>query len=123
MAHWIPEDRVFLTGTILKAIRQNFKYIKIFHGIDGHGIHIIASNSPLPALTVEAYINRLPAKAKADLFELPSAMSPLQIFQKSLREADLSEVVQGPDIPAISDDRLYNEFFVLRKLGLVNSKD
>ena len=123
LAHWIPEDRVFLTGTILKAIRQNFKYIKIFHGIDGHGIHIIASNSPLPALTVEAYINRLPAKAKADLFELPSAMSPLQIFQKSLREADLSEFVQGPDIPAISDDRLYNEFFVLRKLGLVNSKD
>jgi len=119
LANWIPNHgNTFLTQRILAAMMAHFKYIKIFKSIEGWGIHILASNNPIPSLTTQQYIDKLPARAKTDLMEYHRGVSLDSIAQNSLHEVNLKNFI--PDLekmpPPLSDDRLYNEFYLLHRI-------
>jgi spermidine synthase len=119
LAHWVPDDREdFLTSTIISAIKQHFRYIREYHSVEGWGVHVLASNSPIPTLTAQQYLARLPYAARADIQEY-TPDTPLEELAKSSVRVDTRWANVSPaTVPPISDDHLYNEFYVLRATGL-----
>jgi len=122
LQHWAfdtDSHKVFMSA-VVNAIRRNFHYIRLYQSIDPFipGLHIIASDSPLPALSANTYAQKLPPAAARDLQEWQKGQPLSEIAQASLNEV-APEAVVSPKLDSVymSDDRLYNEFYVLRRLG------
>jgi len=125
LAHWVPGDADRVTiRAVVNAIKRNFKYVIVYNSVEDWGIHILASDSPFPSMTPQQFAGRLPEKAVVDLKEWYPGLSIQAIAGKSLhRVDDASLKLAGKDDIFMSDDRLYNEFYLLRKHGLLTLYD
>ena len=78
---WYPgtgDDRVNVG--VLRAVKESFPHVRAFRSFEGWGLHIIASDRPLPAVTGEALAAKLPPAAVADLVEWEPGATPESIF-------------------------------------------
>ena len=68
----------------------------------GGGFHFLASTLPIPNLTAEQLVGRMPASAIADMMEWGPAADPERQFAIVLdRELSLDQIIaQAPDAPA-----------------------
>ncbi len=124
LQQWIPDNRptVFVNAA-LNAIYKQFKYVKLYDAIEKNtGIHILASDVPLPELTKAQFIKNLPPKAAKDIEEWLPDQSLEEIAAASLHSIDKKDVLR-PELKDIymSDDRLYNEFYLLRAYNLIST--
>jgi spermidine synthase len=116
LAHWIPENASsFVSGAVIEAMGRHFKHVQIYRGFDADGTHILGSDMPLPPLTPALFTRHFPAAAMKDLKEWHPEMRFEAIAKRAVTPAEVS-LKSGR---FISDDRLYNEFYILRKLGLL----
>lgn len=124
LAHWTPEPQhIFLTSKILQAIQKHFAYIRLYQGVEGWGLQILASNSPIPDMTAEEYIAKLPPSARQDLLEFEGSKPVEALVANSLHEVSMDTFKLSPADaarPPISDNWLYNEFYLLRANGLLS---
>lgn len=121
LAHWLPAGDALLTHAVVRSIQQQFKYVKLFHSMENWGIHILASDAPIPDLTAEDYVARMPASVRADALEWQTDGSLEKLAELSMRSYPPSNVLL-PDVPDMviqSDNHLYNEFYKLRKWGVI----
>jgi predicted membrane-bound spermidine synthase len=106
-------------AAVTRALQQRFPYLRVFGSIEGWGVHLLASDAPIEGLTPRLLASRLPPAAAADLLEWgPAATAEAQFAQLLEREVDPA-VLAAVRVPAISDDRPINEYFLLRRLGLL----
>lgn len=120
LAHWLPAGDPLLEHAVVNAIKRHFTYVVVLDSIEKWGLHILASDTPVTELNAADYVARLPEPVKADLQEwLPD--QPLEkIASDSLVRIAPERVLQpGLEEVFISDDRLYNEFFRLRRMGMI----
>lgn len=116
LAHWVPKTANHpVTRHVIAAIAAHFPHIRLYEGLGGWGTHILASASPLPPLSPEAYIQRLPGMALQDLMEYHKGDRMENLAVSLLRERP----VPVPLPPPLTDDRLYNEFNRLRRYKLL----
>jgi hypothetical protein len=88
------------------------------------GIHFLCSERPIPVLTTEQIVTRMPTSALADLTEWAPAGSAGLSDRASAQLDDLlraeltldSLIAASPDTPALTDDRPINEYYLVRKL-------
>jgi predicted membrane-bound spermidine synthase len=123
LAQWVPQVDEPTLQSIALALHDSFPYIRVFQWPGQNGTHFIASMQPIPPITVTQFLANMPPAAQADLVEWSPGETPRAAVQAILNlEIPLSNVLPPPGskIPALSDDRPFNEYFVLRKYGLLD---
>jgi spermidine synthase len=99
-----------------RALKESFRYIRVFRSVEGWGYHFLASSSPLPPLSAADLASRLPPAAVADLLEWGPAPTAEQQFATVLnQELSLDSLIQqAAGVPALQDDHPVNEYYLLR---------
>jgi hypothetical protein len=124
LQHWIPiamnnYDKISDMRAIVKTITEEFPYVKCRLSIEGWGIHITASMSPIPDFTAQELAAKLPQKANQDLLEW---------FNKDVNAQIIFELLLNTEVPAsvllegwtkkeiVTDSHPYIEYFLLRDM-------
>src|SRR5207247_8649552 len=91
-------------------------FLRIFLSTVNLAFHNLASDEPIPNLTAEQLSTRMPAAAAIDLLEwAPSQDLASYVNEVLLREIQIERAL-NPDVRIrITDDRPYNEYFLLRR--------
>lgn len=117
LQQWFPGGEPATAAAVARSIKESFPFVRVFGTIEGPGVHMLASMSPIPQLTVEQLAAKLPPDAARDLIEWgPGATAAEQLGLVVNHELSLDAITaQAPGIPAIADDRAVNEYFLLRR--------
>lgn len=115
---WTDTADPYLQSSIVRTLSAVFPFVRVFNSIEGWGMHLLASNTPLPDKTLGELTAALGSRAAADLIEWGPFASPADQFKDVLfRELPVREIIEAaPDARPIEDDRPINEYFLLRKL-------
>ncbi len=114
---WLPTgDRETIAGMMLSVL-ESFPHVRVYGSIYGVGYHVVASNDPIPRLSAEELVARMPAAAVSDMREWVDA-PPEKFFEFMLAseyevESLLIDRSRAATL-AITDDRPVNEFYLLR---------
>ena len=119
LAQWLPGENPDVQAAVTKAIQQSFPYLRVFGPIEGRGVHLFASNDPIPSRSPQELALRLPADANSDLVEWgPYSTAEAQfasILQKEISPQALID--KSPNVATMTDDRPINEYYLLRTRG------
>lgn len=114
---WFPGGEFLTLQALLRSVAEEFPHVQVLRAFDGWGYHILASERPLPSPSAEELAARLPEGARRDLLEWSPGVGPEALLGAIV--ATRFPVQQGlnrdPAI-VITDDRPYNEYFLLRRL-------
>ena len=115
---WLPRgDRETIAGMTLSVL-ESFPYVRVVGSFQGNGLHVLASNDPIPRLSPGELVARMPASAVSDMGEWLDA-PPASVFATMLSKeyAPDSLLIDRSRTAtlAISDDRPVNEFYFMRR--------
>ncbi len=115
---WVPGGDDSTLSAITKALQRSFPYVRAYESVEGWGIHFLASMQPIVPPSGAILAARLPDRAAKDLMEWETDTSPEKMFTDVLDdEQPLADYIsQAPNVPAITDNRPINEYFLLRRL-------
>ena len=112
---WYPGGDLLAARAMVRSLCESFPYVRLFGGVEGYGTHLLASMEPLDRLTGTELAARMPAGAKKDLLEWSPAQDvTVWLDELLVREYEAGEVVHPDPRVRITDDRPYNEYFLLR---------
>jgi len=103
---------------VLRSILDSFPHVRVFRSMQGLGLHILCSMTPIDVPDAELFAERLPAAARRDLLEWSPARTGLHSFITSRileRELELDTLIRPEFEQTITDDRPFNEYFMLRR--------
>jgi len=113
LQQWVPGGSPFVLAAFVGAVRENFRHVRLFGSVEGWGVHILASQEPIPRLGAAELAARLPPAAAADLLEWGPAATAEAQFQLVLdRELEIEKIPRGL---VLRDDRPVNEYDFLRR--------
>jgi spermidine synthase len=114
LAQWFPGAGETMSA-VARSLANSFHYVAVYRSLLGWGVHLLASETPIPNISATEFTDRLPAAAQRDLVEWGPNQSVIGMAGDVLsRRVPLNTVLQA-DLPAeITDDRPYNEYFILR---------
>jgi len=114
---WYPRSMGRKLYAVSRSIKESFPYIKVFKALKGNGYHYFASMKPFAIPAASTFIARMPERAKVDLMEWFPNMTIETIVEAMLKNEISIESISSSD-PSIyiSDDRPYNEYFILRQI-------
>ena len=119
---WVPggsDMNVAIGQAAARSISESFPYTRAFGPVEGSGIHLLGSMEPIESLTVEQLAARLPERARQDLLEWSDTPDVTAYLGRVIaREVDLARFLNRDPEIQITDDRPYNEYFLLRQLNL-----
>ena len=119
MAVWVPSGELATVQAIVRSVHEAFPYVRCFVSVEGWGVHMLASMDPIEPRTAEQLAARMPAEAKKDLLEWsPSPDLPGYLNSVLSQELAIKDGLNPNPKIRISDDKPYNEYFLLRQLGL-----
>lgn len=121
LAQWLPDAGPRVRESVALALRQVFPHVLAFRARRGTGVHFMASMAPIRLPDVATFIARMPPAARRDLMEWHGKQSLRSVVHTILaRQEPIAAVLPqaGSPIPALSDDRPFNEYFLLREIGL-----
>jgi hypothetical protein len=122
LQQWIPLVSGSTLESVALALRESFPFVIAFRSGD-YGTHFIASMTPVAIPDAQTFLRRMPSAARRDLLEYEPHATLRSVVRRILSsEEPLGSVLPGPgqQIPAISDDRPFNEYFFLRRYGIVS---
>jgi len=115
---WFPGGEEKIEYAITRSLAEVFPYVRAYRSVDGTGVHYLASMTPFEPLTTEKMVSRLPASGQNDLAEWTSKNLRSDVAAVLDSEIPLGKLL-GPDpLVAVTDDRPYNEYFLLRRWAL-----
>lgn len=115
---WIPGNAAPDTGdAILHSMFDSFPYVRCFPAINGWGVHMLGSMEPIEQFDANQLAARMPEGARRDLLEwYDTTNAPLVLDQILSREFSVKGSLNPDTRIRITDDRPYNEYFLLRRL-------
>lgn len=113
---WCMWEDIPTINAVAAALRGSFAHVRVFAIMDMRGFHFIASDEPLDGRTADSLAQRLPPAAQKDLLEWNPGGSTKETFANLLGKEVSLEQLTPPGGPVLSDDRAYNEYFLVRKL-------
>jgi spermidine synthase len=119
LQQWIPGGDTATTASVARALNESFPYVRGFVSVEGWGVHMLASEEPIPNRSAADLANRMPSSARTDLVEFGPFPSADQEFAAVLKnEIPITRIVaQNVYAPAMQDDRPVNEYYLLREVG------
>lgn len=122
LQQWFPGGETKILNSISRALTDAFPYVRAYRSIENWGYHFLASTQPIPDQPVGVLVSRMPAMAKADLMEwFPDREIEAVVAAVLNHQIPLETVIGTEEVPMISDDRPYNEYFLLRRVLIVLS--
>jgi len=119
---WFPGGPFPTAQAIVRSLNDSFPYVRCFDGVNDWGTHFLASEQPIETVAVEKMAARMPATARLDLMEyMDTTRYPTlpDYLQKVVSAETLISHVLNTNLDIeISDDRPFNEYFLLRKWRL-----
>jgi spermidine synthase len=114
---WFPLGEDNVARAIAQSLHEVFPYVRVYRGVDGWGFHYFASMRPIPGMSAAQVEAKLP----------PAALKDIAEWTKRGVHADLEKFL-GSEIPfekvlpprpsiRITDDRPYNEYYLLRRMA------
>jgi spermidine synthase len=117
LQQWFPGGDDTTLSAVTRSLRQSFPYVVAFKSIEDWGYHFLASMTPIEEITPTQFVERLPESAKRDLMEWNSNITIEKMAENILsRRIDIENLLGHSDA-VVTDDRPYNEYFVLRRYG------
>lgn len=117
---WIPADVQGVETAALRSIVEEFPYVRCFGSMEGWGLHVLASLRPIPDVAAGQFLERMPRGARQDLLEWTPTADPVALIQKVLgSEKSVEQMLSRSPNTRITDDEPYNEYFMLRYLGVL----
>ena len=92
-----------------------FPHVRAFRSIEGWGVHFLASAEPIDTLSAGQILARLPPRAGADLSEWSGARTAADMERVIASELPVEALMTDRRSVVITDDRPYNEYFLLRR--------
>jgi len=119
VAQWVPGGDPADLVAVTRAVRESFLYVRAFLSVEGRGLHLLASDSPIPNRSAQELAARLPASARTDLVEWGPYRTPEAQFAALLKkEVAVDDLLRmAPSVAAMTDDRPINEYYLLRELS------
>ena len=115
---WFPRGDPVTAQAVVRSIHDSFPHVRCFLGMEGWGIHLLASAEPIETLDAEQLAARMPGKAKKDLLEWdPSWEVSAYIEQVVTNEISIPTILNPDPKVQITDDHPFNEYFLLRQWG------
>jgi spermidine synthase len=117
LQQWMPNTRGRSVQAVVNSLLDSFPYVKMYLSHEGWGHHFLASMSPIEMRSPEVLVGRMPDTAKVDLTEWVKQKDPAAFLGMVLgSEEDPRAFVQGAGAIRITDDRPYNEYYLMRDL-------
>jgi len=116
---WIPVGEKAIWSAAGASLVRAFPHVYVFANPEGIGCHFIASMTPVQVpRTGEPLGRRMPKAAWQDLGEwFRPGRSEAYLRHLLAQERSIEGVLLPPGSPMITDDRPFNEYFILRRLG------
>jgi len=117
---WIPKAGGPIAIAALRSLRESFPYVRCFMTPNRYGLYMLGSMQPIDRCTPAEMAARLPPAAVRDLLE----WSPTPDLQQYLSVVLFPEILVDATLHQkngirITDDQPYNEYFLLRQLGML----
>jgi len=130
LQQWFPGGQQETAYAVANSLARVFPYVKMYHSAGFAGVHFLAAMQPLQAPTADEMIARMPAAARADFMEwFPQKDWFPQYDMKQIVAVVLAQQIKFGESASrysdlmVSDDRPFNEYFLLRTLrGLLTGK-
>jgi predicted membrane-bound spermidine synthase len=112
---WFPGGEENIEFAIARSLVEVFPYVRAYRSVDGTGVHYLASMTPFQTPSVEEMVSRMPAPGQEDLAEWTRKDLRSDIAAVLGNEIPIASLL-GPDPSVeVTDDRPYNEYFLLRR--------
>ncbi|MEZ6037287.1 MAG: hypothetical protein R3F29_07385 [Planctomycetota bacterium] len=122
LAQWYPataaDDNELIKQAVVNTVSRVFEHVVVYRAYEPPhvGLHIFAADWEIVPPSVDVAIARMPEAARKDLLEWTDGMPlqaawPLALGQR----IKLEEVMPANDRLGITDDRPFNEYFLLRR--------
>jgi spermidine synthase len=117
---WFPGGELAIAAAVCRTLAETFPHVRMYGSLGNFGAHFLASTDPFPVRSPAELAARLPPEAVADMLEWgPAATAEAQFGLTLAREFRISEVLAAaPWAPSMTDDRPFNEYFLLRRWRL-----
>ena len=117
LQQWFPGGEPAIFASVTRAITVSFPNVRVFQTFRGSGFHFLASDRPIPDTSAKVLASRLPPRAAADLVEWFQDVQPEQVFETVLGQEVRPDriVAAAPDAPVLTDNRPFNEYYLLRR--------
>ena len=116
---WFPggEGEFTTAQAVVRSIHESFPYVRGFPSIEGWGIHLLASMDPIERLDPAQLAARMPTAAKKDLLEWSDSQNASAYFAQVITNEYSISPLLNPDFNVqVTDDRPFNEYFLLRRM-------
>jgi spermidine synthase len=122
LQQWFPGGEENIQHAVALSLHESFPYVVAFKSIEDWGYHFLASASPIRDITSAEFVARLPELAKRDLMEWNPNLSIERMAENILsRRTNIEKLLPvGSKNMVVTDDLPYNEYFILRRNGLLN---
>ncbi|MGV8124731.1 MAG: spermidine synthase [Candidatus Xenobiia bacterium LiM19] len=109
-----------------QSLKESFSHIKIYRAIDDYpfqsmwGLHFICSDEPVPDITTEEFLRKLPAEARQDLkdmffYVISDEKMEAMVSELLSRKIPIEKLLLKDPSEKITDDRPFNEYFLIRR--------
>jgi spermidine synthase len=119
LQQWLPYAELPILVSVTRALRDSFPHVRAFHYQQGglSGFHFLASMQPIPIASGAVLASRLPPSAVTDFLEWgPERTAERQFDWILAGEKPVSALIAlAPGVPAVQDDRPFNEYYFLRR--------
>jgi spermidine synthase len=113
---WFPGGPGATLQGVMRSLKESFTYVRCFDGINGWGVHFMASMEPIAAATSQELADRMPLAAQKDLLEWRASKDlPGYLNEVLTNESRLTNVLDASLDYRITDDRPFNEYYLLRQ--------
>ena len=117
---WFPMGDAVTFQAVLRSLLQSFPHVRCFQGVGRTGTHLLASMEPIERRKGAELVSDLPPKAKEDLCQWSSLTPAESLDQVLAEEFSAEKLLDTKSNVLITDDQPYNEYFLLRRLGLLD---
>jgi len=115
LQQWFPGENCPEAEAVGRSLAVSFPYVRVFRSLHGEGLHFLASMRPLKIPTANQLVARMPEAARRDYVEWEPKDVKI-LMQKTLaHEVPLSEVLGDNPRRMITDNRPFNEYYLLRR--------
>jgi len=121
---WFPGGELAISEAVVNTLAKSFPHLRVCRSFEPPhvGLHLLASLEPLEIPTIEQAIARMPAAAKKDMTEWCQRFGDKVTLQLGWRLVlaefkPVEEFLPKDRSIVITDDRPFNEYFWLRRLG------
>jgi len=119
---WIPGTASKVGCAALRSLCEAFPYVRSFPSVQAYGMHMLASRQPIERRSASELAARMPPGAQRDLLEWSSKPdAALYLNGVVSKEMPLGNFLELDPKIRITDDQPYNEYFLLRRLGVLDS--